>query len=727
MAQRLSRKLVGISALALLPFTPALAQSGSGLEEIVVTARRVEENIQSVPIAITALTPKVLEQKDIRTAYDLEKSVPGLSLCCFRNNSGFGWIRGVPGVVGYFAEIPTSLSGNATYFDLANVQVLKGPQGTLFGLSTNGGAIVLTPAKPSEKVEGHAQVALGDYGRFQGEAVVNVPIVADKVLLRLGASVTKIDGYIYDPTQKADLANENYKVFRGGLTIRPTETIENYLLVNYYQSDDNNNPLGVASLINPTGATRAIFGAATVDALFAQQLREGKYRIPGISSNGTFSHVKQWNIADHLSWELSDNLTVRNILGYQASKIFQRNDLDALPLPIIDTGVGNSVAPGFAPEWTEELQLQGKAFDNKLTVTAGSFNRWTQNSAAPNYNAIFGGLNGTVTKNKGKTNALYAQGTYDLGAVVEGLSFTAGFRYSWEKRQSNTTNLTGAGIAVAYSADSAKWKSPSYTLSLAYQATDDVLLYVTNSKGFSSGGFNGTAPQPLRVFNPETLSNVEVGIKADWMLGTVPLRTNVSGYYGFYSDIQVPITSIVQTPTGPQLSVVTQNAATGHIEGIDAEATIIPVSGLEIGGNLALLRARYDKYISNGVDLSSTKFVFTPNYKYGINIRYTLPLDPKLGEISVSGDYVKQGEVVATARAQPQIWDMTPPNDNLNVNINWDNILGRDGLSGAIFIYNVTGNQSSPGQLGTYDTLGILGLGVAPPRMWGGRLRYRFG
>jgi iron complex outermembrane receptor protein len=731
----LTALLVATTALSLPLAAPAaaqtpsrqVAQAGTMLEEIVVTARRREENLQSVPIAITAFTPEALQKNDIRNVADLEQAVPGLALCCQNNAVQFGWLRGVPGVLGYFGEVNTPLNGSALYFDLGNVQVLKGPQGTLFGVSTNGGAILYQPKRPVNNVEGYVQATLGDYGRRQLEGVLNIPVVDDKFLLRVGATTTKVDGFIHDPVQNKDLADEDYWVARVSATAKLTDRLENYFVINYYKTHTNNIPLGVLAEVNPAGPARFVF--ANLDALLAQQRALGFYTIPGTSTaGGTFYRNTQWNIVDNLTYELTDDLTLKNIFGYVGSKTFARNDLDALPVPILDTQVQGSTKMPIAPEYTEELQLQGKLFD-KLTLTVGAFNRWAKNTPTTGgilYLNVFGNVFGTLTKAKARTHALYAQGTYDLDRLLPGLSFTGGIRYSWDHRSQDVTNLVPPGINIGRTQNSASWRSPSYTLGVNYQATPDVMLFVTNSKGYSSGGFNPTAPAIYQKFDPETLNNIEAGIKADWNILGMRARTNISGFYGFYDNIQVSVTQTVQTPAGPTIAVVTQNAATGHIKGLEVEATLIPFDALEVSGNLSLVKAKYDRYISNGVDVSGTPFIQTPNRKFGVRGTFHVPVDAAVGAVSITADYTHQYRLLSTSRLQPTPFDYGPGVTNLNVSIDWNDIMGRQGLDAQLFAHNVTKNHWYHGTLGTYDTLGVLGIGVAPPRMWGVRLRYSF-
>jgi iron complex outermembrane receptor protein len=214
------------------------ASSGGDLEEIVVTARRQEEKAQTVPITLTTLTAARLEKQDIRNNLDLLRDVPGLNGTTGASlGVTFSFIRGASGVVSYFDQIPIAAGGvNQSYFfDVSNIQVLKGPQGTLFGLSNDAGAILYEPNKPTNNYEGYIQGTLGDYGRGEFDAVLNLPI-DDKLALRFGAQFNHQDGYIRVRNPDVDLLDQNYYDGRVQAAFRPTDDIDNELLVNYFHS-----------------------------------------------------------------------------------------------------------------------------------------------------------------------------------------------------------------------------------------------------------------------------------------------------------------------------------------------------------------------------------------------------------------------------------------------------------------------------------------------------------
>lgn len=707
----------------------AAEQRAGGLEEILVTARRREENLQTVPMAVTAFSEGTLRQNDFRTVTDLERSVPGLNICCNRGQVGFAWLRGIPGVVGYFADVPVALNGSALFFDVENIQVLKGPQGTLFGVSTNGGAILYSPTRPTDRFEGYVQGSVGNYSRSVIEGVVNVPLADGKLLVRVGGQRARVDGYLHDLTQNRNLGDENYDLGRAAITFRPAEAVENSLFVNAYKFRSHGNTL-VLSEINANAFAALIFGAPALNDLLARQQALGRYAITGSAiPGGTSEWTRQLNLVDTASWQITDDLTLRNIFGYQRVKSFSRTDLDSTPLPIFDLGVSPTGPSGPATQTSDELQLQGKALSGRLTYVAGTFHQWTSNRPTPSFNNVLGGLSGALNQNQSRTRAVYGQGTYDLSAIADGLSATAGIRYSWDRRSVDTSALSATGAPLTRFVGSGSWKSPSYTLNLSYQATKDTMIFVTNSRGYSSGGFNtgNFVPEEFRTYKPENLNNFEVGVKSDWTLGRVQGRLNVSGFYGLYNDIQAYLVRPATAAAPPPGTVlVIQSAAKGHIKGIDGELTVLPAHHLELSGNFTVLRMEYDRYLSAGQDLSNREFPFAPKLKFGLRATWHLPLDAALGNLSLSGNYTRQSKVNGNANKDVPIrQDYLPAFDNVNLSLNWREVLGHDGLDATLFVTNLTEQATASGRAATYDNIGILGYAVAP-RTWGVTLRYGF-
>jgi iron complex outermembrane receptor protein len=731
-------QLFGGACLLALCASPAMAQQSkaapgdaavsnapapAALEELVVTARRTEERLQDVPITVTAMSGDAVEKQNVNTVYDLDRKIPGLQIVGRGLNNAF--LRGVPGVIAYWAETPVQLTGSSLFFDMSNIQVLKGPQGTLFGLSADAGAILYEPKRPGHSFGGFGQVTLGDYGERTIEGAVDVPLPGDRVAFRFGVESHHRDGRTYDLTQGKQVNDENWNDLRFAANVRLTDNLENRFIANYLESHNNGSEEFVLYAVNPAGAARAIFGPA-LDQALALQKQLGWNTMVG-SNQKTWQKQFQTNASNITEWTLNDDLTLKNIIGFQSVKNEGTSDIDGVPFPIIDTFVPPSQPSGPLLQGSEEVQLLGKLFDKRLSYTAGVFLLGTHTDhPRVSFSNVFGNLNGTITDSNGRTKAVYGQANFDASDWLHGLQLTAGYRYTWDHRSTFQQNVNGQGVVVASNSVAADFAAGSYTLQATWKVTPRVMFYLNNSKGYSSGGFNLTAPPQFRVYQPESLNNFEGGMKSDWNFGDAVLRLDAAAYYGSYDNVQVQVTQPVQTPTGTTLAVVTQNAAKGEIKGLELETDFIPIRSLEFTFNASVLDGHYTQWMSNGQDLSGTPFLYMPKFKYSVSANYTLPVPDNWGEMVLVGDYSWQGKIKTNIGAElNHPYSTTPSYGTLNARVDLNHVAGKP-IDVTFFVNNINNNHWTEGQLGAYNSLGVWGYAVALPRMWGVRLRYTF-
>ncbi|MBN8847485.1 MULTISPECIES: TonB-dependent receptor [unclassified Sphingomonas] len=377
------------SAFALLVAVPALAlaQEGegaqqaapadSGLGDVVVTARRTEERAQKVPVAITAFTQDTIREKAISNGTDLQNFTPSLTVLgdVARNQETYT-IRGMggtesqgsgsgPGVVAYFAEVPTSASGPGNFFDLASLQVLKGPQGTLFGRNTTGGAVLLEPARPKmNTIEGYVRGTLGSLRRRSAEGALNVPIIDNVLAIRVAGQFDKRDGYVKDVVTGRDYLNRNNYSLRLGIQFNPTDTISSYTAVNYIDVDEHGG--GSVLLAVRPGSPYADLLAPY---LAAQQAR-GPYKTA--LSTPTFEKAKSLLILNNTQWQPTQTLTIKNIFSYARDRSTSATDRDSTPLPIADLlGAFPGSYNNNLRTITEELQVRYD--DGTFRLQAGGF------------------------------------------------------------------------------------------------------------------------------------------------------------------------------------------------------------------------------------------------------------------------------------------------------------------------------------------------------------------
>jgi iron complex outermembrane receptor protein len=739
---------VGLALTTLLVGAPVAAQETQAtgaqevLEEVTVNARRVSEPVQRVPITVTALTADALQGQDIKDLFTSSKDIPALDMCCGAGSSTFLAIRGIQGVVTYFADAPYTTGGFGDFLDISNVEILKGPQGTLFGIASNGGAIVIEPNKPGNELAGNLDVVDGTFGRRSISGFINVPVVPETLLVRAAFETTHRDGYVTDIGSGESLGDQNYSVARVSAIWRPVNGLQNYTMLHYYTSYDNPIPAGVPiEWVNPNGFAAELFGLSTLENILAKQNKLGPYAVSSLPIAPN-EWAKQLNAVNTTTYDLSNSLTVKNIFSYQRNTGRSVTDTDGTPLPLL---IGSELnGSGRARTGSDEIQLQGKALAEKLSYTAGAiyssnFNnsgfRPNAVSPVPNYQVTFGQLTANAVDDEGITRALYGQANYDLSSLLDKLSVTAGYRYTWDYRHQTNNSLDPTTLASLLQAEATgHFSAGSYTFSLQYQMTPQSMIFINNSKGYSSGGLQLTAPPAYRTYQPESLNNIEVGTKSTFNIGGWIFRTNLSFYYGFYDNVQVTVQALLQAsppPAPPVYGVLTQNAATGRIKGSDGDFTVVPARWLELGLAIDYADDRYTHYQTESatgqpIDVSSTPFILVPKIKVAARSTVHLPVGSTNGDLSASAVYSRQSTETFVALPAQGPWDQIPAYHNLDANITWRDMLGHRGLAASLFGTNLTKNVVAEGHLTAYENLGIASGYPAIPRMFGARLAYRF-
>ena len=497
---RASLAFLGAAVLA----SPALAQekpTDPAVETVIVTARRTKEDLQKIPEAETVVTADRIASLAINTPLDLNKvaglggapigSLTSVNFTLRGQGTAFG---GQPGVISYFAEAP---GFPLTYFDLDNVQVIKGPQGTLFGESSTGGVVLFEPKRPAQAFGGSLDVQGGNYGYKQVEGAVDVPLIQDTLLARVAFQIRDRDGWAraIDPTGASrELNNLDNASLRVSMIWRPTSRFENYLV--YAQDSLRNN--GNASplyyidprFMNPAVRNLAPASVPSIAAAFqfwtgyappqgqtfSQLLTAAFERQQAAGPLTMFTDYNQRNDTenrgwiDQATWQVADNIRIKNIASLRYSTVQGATyDQDATALPLLDyqcrfaAGATSASSPcakvGGWPSRTitEELQVQGLALSNRLKWQVGGFylesgTRDFEEDTKPFI--VFGSLSGdpasaafcasvnvaspcaSLSRTQTRSAAVYGQATYE---VVKGVHVTAGYRETWDYARTDTT------------------------------------------------------------------------------------------------------------------------------------------------------------------------------------------------------------------------------------------------------------------------------------------------
>jgi iron complex outermembrane receptor protein len=657
----LSAGLASASLLIMSATASAQAPAKDGvneLEEIIVTARRREESVQDVPISMTVFTQEQLTERNIVSANELAKFTPSL-----QTNSRFGAesasfsIRGFvqegqtsPSVAVYFADVTAPRSqggtnagngaGPGSFFDLQNVQVLKGPQGTLFGRNTTGGAVLLVPQKPTRDFGGYVEGTVGNYGELREQGAINLP-VSDALRVRLSVDHQDRDGYLKNVSGigPKDFADIGYTAVRLSVVAEITPNLENYTIASFSRSSTNGS---YPKIINQDNSVRDPFKTLRADQIAATS---GDYYDVANGLPGAHQTIKQWQVINTTTWQATDALTVKNILSYaqfqqsQAENIYGENGYqDGTTAPYFSTNI--MPEPGkhnvSQQTYTEELQLQGRIADDLFTYQTGAyFEKSTplngfQGSYSANsiictdfYSYQCTALSGSSYIQNSRTKytfqdiGLYAQGTFK---ITDQLSLTGGARWTQDKTdgvgqtiqirfptpnnptfgtcaqpaplavQGGTVAEVTANPALCNFVRSEKSSKPTWLIDLDYKPMDNILAYAKYARGYRQGGVN-VSSYGLETWKPEQVDLYEVGSKLNWR-EIVPGALNVAVFYNKFKNQQIAINTLPCNfaPTAPACAGFTGaspapaqgigNAGQSIIRGFETDLTLSPVTGL---------------------------------------------------------------------------------------------------------------------------------------------------
>jgi iron complex outermembrane receptor protein len=792
---------------------PARAQEDAGataapaptaFEEITVTARRSDERAQTVPIAINAFSQAALDRRHIEQLRDLAKAVPSLSIYATTSDvntlySGQVRIRGLAGGQVYFADAllggtdraaTTGLSHGLSpgyYFDLDSLDVYKGAQGTLFGRSAISGQIVIEPKRPTGKFEGYVETQFGDYGDRKNTVAINIPVIADKLLVRVAGQMEQRDGYTLDLQNGEHLDNRNYYSWRVGLTLKPSDDFENYLLYDGYWQDSNGastvmlgvNPDLVLGHFNknlkllPPKVTAGCLISLTLGGPALAPVGNipsgcGTYRVglePGIAeafarqqalgprtiaARATSGIGKDYfyGFTDIARWDIGERITLKNIVAARVTKQLSAYDFTSTGQDVLTYGIlGNNRGwNDNSIQYTEEIHLEGRSFNERLSWLAGGYLLFshplgytTEVYAAveiPTYSHY---------RDVNRSQAIFVHGIYDLSDYVENLRFSAGYRYSWDDvsqgstatkpyetvtrdadGQPNDCFLNGSDRNCFHGGET-KTSAPSWNLSVDEQITPRTLLYLRAGSTYHQGGLNIVLQAPLDRYGPERITDVELGVKSDWNLGDIRGRGNADVFHADYGSVQVSQFVLVPSATAgraPSIQPVLANAASAELEGMEMEQTVTLPQGIDLEAQGSYFNARYNRHPAT-LGGGNPGFQYVPRFAFSAAATYHLPIDESWGKVSASIGWTWKGHQSITPLAAESINTIAHYQD-IDLHADWTGMFGRP-VDSSFFMTNATDNLHVTGSIPLLTVLGATSGAYNAPRMFGFSLKYRFG
>jgi len=611
------------------------------LDEVIVTAQRKAENVQDVPISMTVFSEEQIANANMTNASDLATLTPSLTVDTrfgYENTSfairGFTQsLRTTASVATYFADVvaprgqTSQTSGDGAgpgyLFDLQNVQVLKGPQGTLFGRNTTGGAILLTPQEPTDVFEGYLEGSLANYDAKRWQAVINVP-VAETFRVRLGVDSNERDGHLNNTMGIGadELGSSDYTATRLSFSWDVVEGLENYTILQYVDSKSSGYSATLFAC-NPNGQLLSTIGVASLcqDQLVRERQNgdDGFYDVASVIATPE-STIEEKRIVNTTTWEVTEDVTIKNIFGYSHLETTNGSNVFGTDWRISenpnDPFYGYQFSPGASvinpdipvtsqESYVEEVQIQGNSLDEHLDWQVGVYYEHSRpdgysgnNSAGflacdmntvetsnPDDLRCFDSIpvllrsfvEGSVLMTNYKTDflnkAIYGQATYDF---TDEFSVTLGLRYTKDQAEGHgikrryTFNPDGTRRNSYETPSRAKVESeePTGMINFNYRPTEDVMTYFKYTRGYRQGSVNLSADSGVDTHEPEYIDTYELGAKTSWE-GTIPGQLNIAVFDNELEDMQLQFGYFSPT-SGPTTAIT--NAGKATVKGLEMDA-----------------------------------------------------------------------------------------------------------------------------------------------------------
>jgi iron complex outermembrane receptor protein len=601
---------------------------------VIVTARKVREDVQKTPITVSAYSHVDLQNQAARKLEDLSNQTPGLfisngstgdphtPLVAVRGQSQNTTALSVDASIGMYVDgvysVGTIGSALNHFLDIDRVEILEGPQGTLYGRNTTGGAInIYTNAPVLNSFQGEGTLNFGNYDEHEESGVVNIPLLKDLAALRVALGFYDHDGYGRDLLNNRPVGDEHTWTVRPSLLLQPSDRLKVELRGTFEHSSDGGliaKPIYLqpGSLANASMAAQ-LYGAVNPTTLgealnfFNQRAYGGNYYdIYSTPNNLNFGKLDVDTGSATISYDLG-GLTLKSITAY--NWVNSERNLDGLAVGL--KVLGNYQHTWYG-EWTQELQATGAALDSTLKYALGAYYFKVDGTdrsntlilTSPSPSLILAGVHET-------SPALYGQATYSL---LGNLHITGGLRETWETKEVDAPLLSIVGKTDN--------QNLSYTVGMDWDATPALMLYAKTSRGYKSGGFNQRMTTSLATqvsYLPEVAYDTEAGIKSQWFDNR--LRFNADYYHTDYQNIQ---RSAISNSNGPP-TTVTKNVGNGTVDGLEADVTAAPTRAIWLHATAGYTDPRYVTYTDAGFNQDFQDFMMVSKWSYSLSGAYTLP------------------------------------------------------------------------------------------------------
>jgi iron complex outermembrane receptor protein len=713
---------------------------GAGIEEIVVTARKRAESLQDVGSSVSAISAAELERRPDLNLASFSNASPNVIFDDMQEGPGSPvamTIRGIGtndhersidptvGVVVDGVFIGTVGGAMVKALDLQSVEILRGPQGTLFGRNSIAGAVNITRRKPDSEFTGEVRASYGNYNDVQVDGYVSLP-VNDRLSFKIAGAWNDRDGYYYNRTLNKRQGDEEYKTFSPSVVWRPTDEIEFY-----YRYDWQKTTQDASVLLNVAQPDQAWCFFYQQCAPNVRQPQGGdRYESLQNTPDSNAWFKSQTHILN-AKWDVAPGYRVEYVFGYFATKEDAHWDYDGTPLTLYDTQ-----RPQKWFQRSHELRLTYSG-DGPLSYTLGAY-AWNSSYRIDMISTIgfgdllFGLPSGTLLQvpqsvaQATKSYAGFFEGDYKFG---DAWTLTLGGRYTHDKKNTGLIDpLFTAQLAVAGGIDnpvSKSWSEFTPKVSLRYRWSPDLMAYALYSRGFRAGGFSGrpgTYEAAVTPYDPERVDNYELGIKSEWL--DRRLRLNASVYYMKYKDKQEELSVPINVAGGTGQQTLFLNASSATLKGAELELVAAPGGGFTISASLGLLDAKYKDFNDplTGQSLTNLKLRRAPDVTATVSPSFEWPA--LSGKMAIRADWRYVSSYENTFLNSPQSSNGSQNVIDATLNYQYKN------TDIAIYGRNLTNDDSYTIGLDVARNLTFPGLwtfvGSRPPRTYGVRITQRF-
>jgi iron complex outermembrane recepter protein len=647
-----------VGTLLAAPGTASAQQAGAEgpstemVDTIVVTARRREESIQDVPVAVSAFGEADLRALQARTLDNLQGAVPNANIVQGRGSASSVnvFIRGVgqpdalqtfdPGVGIYVDDVYLSRIQGALFsmFDVERIEVLRGPQGTLYGKNTAGGAIKIITFDPSGDQRGAVEVGAGDFGRLETRVMASGDMT-NTVSASIAGLWTDSDGYVRDPDTGRRYNDDGSQALRTKLLVRPSNDLAVTLAADYTRQRNE------LTLGNPEAALVQFDLVLGPQVLRPAPTERYNFRTRTSFTEGEGQELDHWGVSAVVDWDFSDTWALKSISAYRELETSFFIDIDASEFEL-----GDVLVELDQKQTSQELQFQYDNGDNIQAIFGLYYLREKVPSHQEAYADDFLALAGTPltflrTVDDDLKNRSYAAFTHVTWGFATDWSLGAGVRYTDEKKDYFRTTSTFSSFPAlegtfAFS-DSDSWTAWTPSLSLQRSFGEQLNTYGSVSRGFKSGGFNGraNAPGDVSSFDPEFVWTYELGLKAASADGR--MFGNFAVFHSDYKDFQARVAEVVDPDAPiPNFSFPVLNAGKLRIQGAEFEGGLRLGRGTRLSTQIGYQDARYREFQDDrfgGGDRSDDEVPFSPRWTARVAAAHTFDL-ARGSSFTVGGD-----------------------------------------------------------------------------------------